>query len=92
MTDAELSDALMGLYAYDTGSRDSGIHDERLRDRVRIEFFTDPGRSGSQIVSDRISRIVRDAFLSEEAISEGYGIEDVADFIRWLSEEMGIEL
>ena len=91
MTESELSDSLMGLFAYDIGCRDSGIHDERLRERVRVELFTDPGRNKSQIVSNRISRIVRDAFLSDEAIADGYGLEDVAEFIKWLDEEMGIE-
>lgn len=92
MTEAELSDSLMGLFAYDLGCVDSGIKDENLRERVRLELFNDPTRSKSQIVSNRISRIVRDEFLSEEAISDGYGLEDVAEFIEWLDERMGIEL
>lgn len=92
MTDAELSDALDGLYAYDTGCRDSGIKDERLRSKVQVEFFTDPERTGSQLISVRMSRIVREMFLSEEALSQGYGLEDVAHFLRWLDDEMGIGL
>lgn len=92
MTTNELADALMGLYAYDVGCTDSGIHDEYLREKVRVELFVDPLRRPQQLVSDRIARIVRDAFLSDEAISNGYGLEDVAEFIDWLDERMGITL
>lgn len=92
MTEKELSDSLLGLFAYDIGCVDSGIKDEGLRNKVRLELFTDPTRNKSQIVSNRISRIVRDAFLSDEAIADGYGLEDVAEFIVWLDEMMGIEL
>lgn len=38
MTDAELFDALDGLFAYDTGATDSGIHDEALRLRALKEL------------------------------------------------------
>jgi hypothetical protein len=33
MTDEELIEALTALYAYDTGSVDSGIHDDALKAR-----------------------------------------------------------
>ena len=36
-----------------------------------------------------VSRLVRDMWLTEEAIGEGYGIEDVFGFTRWLCEMMG---
>lgn len=90
LTDDELFDALNGLYAYDTGSIDSGIHDEALRARVKRELELDA--RPSQIAGDRLARFVRDRMLNEESITAGYGLEDVAGFIRWLGEYMDIEL
>ncbi len=82
MTDAEFANAMIGIYAYDTGSVDSGIHDELLRARVIAELRRDGGEV-------RLSRLVRDHFLSEEALAKHYGIEDVSHFIRWLDDQMG---
>jgi hypothetical protein len=88
LTQAELYAALDGLMAYDLGATDSGIHDERLRARVKDQL---------QALSEEefrftISRFVRDACLAEDQLAAGYGIEDVRDFINWLSREMGIDI
>lgn len=90
MTDDEFTDALMGIYAYDRGSVCSGIHDERLRARVIAELH----RGAQDLVFDRLrlSRIVREQFLTEEALAQQYGIEDVKHFIDWLSERMDYDL
>ena len=88
MNDAELGDALVGLFAYDEGAHDSGIHDERLRLTAKDRLFamsTDEFRLF-------ISRLVREQFLSEEALAQRYGLEDVKDFIRWLSQYMDFTL
>lgn len=86
MTNEELMDALDGLHAYDGGATDSGIHDERLRQRCRHMIDSmDPDES--RIV---LSRGVRDLYLSDEAISEGYGWEDVLDFLKWI--DNGLEI
>lgn len=74
------SDAIDGLWAYDYGAVDSGIKDERLRERIKATLHTDQG-------FEWMTRFAR------ELIAEGqpYTIEDVAKFVRWLS-EMGFDL
>lgn len=84
MSDDELKDALMGLFAYDTGSVDSGIHDEVLRERV-IGLLHKMDEEEFRL---KMSRFVRDWFLTEEALAQRYGIEDVKDFIEWLGDWM----
>ncbi len=90
MTDEELRYALFGLFAYDVGGTDSGIKDERLKDKVRLVLALGSDIRPFQVYSDRLSRLVREEFLSEGAIVAGYGLEDVAVFLRWLEDEMGI--
>ena len=87
MDDETLSNALIGLFAYDTGSVDSGIHDEALRSRAIRELrrLADEDGEADRV---RLSRIVREAFLTEEALELRYGIEDVKEFIDWLSNRM----
>lgn len=91
MTEQELRDALDGLYAYDQGSRDSGIHDEALRAKCIGELQS---RLGPHEVAPRLflSRMIRDMFLTEEALAQGYGIEDVMSFIKWLGTHMGMDV
>lgn len=82
MTDEDLMDALLGLYAYDTGCVDSGIHDERLKQKCREEM--DKDLRPSQLFSDRMARLVRDNMLDEDSIKQGYGLEDVLKFLQWI--------
>jgi len=84
MTDAELWDALDGLKAYDGGALDSGIHDEALRQRVKEYLVSLPEPAALAT----LSRFIRDMYLTDTAITQGYGIESVADFIRWMRDEM----
>jgi len=86
MTDQELMDALSGLFAYDSGATDSGIHDEELRARVIEEIRSDAGQFS--LFGDRVSRLAREMFLTDEAIDEGYGLEDVQLFANWLDDYM----
>lgn len=88
MTDDELRDALDGLYAYDGGA-DSGIHDESLRARV-IQELKD--RRGLGAWRAQVARLVREMWLSEEAIEQGYGTEDAVRFAQWLEDRMGTPL
>lgn len=87
MTDDELRDALEGLYAYDSGSVSSGIRDETLRARCIAEL---QARTGPYELFPRvlIGRMVRDLWLSEEALAEGYGPEEAREFINWLDDRM----
>lgn len=84
MTDEELRAALDGLFAYDSGCVDSGIHDEDLRERCLAELRRQTGRHE---VMPRLllSRMMRDMWLSEEALAQGYGIEDAMSFAEWVS-------
>jgi hypothetical protein len=83
----DLKDAVLGLSAYDMGSTDSGIHDPVLRARVlEILRNMDP-----QTFRLTVSRLFRDAFLSEDALRAGYGIEDARNLMRWF-ERNGIDL
>ena len=88
MTQEKLFDAIDGLSAYDSGCTDSGIHDELLRQRVKdcLNGFTE------EEFSVTMSVYIREHFVSEEAIKQGYGIEDVAYFITWLDKSMGFSL
>lgn len=93
MTEGELREALDGLYAYDGGSTDSGIHDEALRVRVKAQLVADAALAGPNAqVGPRLSRITRDLFLSDEAVEQGYGLEDVAGFLTWLAEYMDFDI
>jgi hypothetical protein len=88
MTEQELRDALEGLYAYDSGARGSGIHDEALRQRCIAAIKAIP--YGPHELAPRLwlSRLIRDMWLSENALSQGYGIEDAISFLKWLEEYM----
>jgi len=83
MTDNELKSALSTLYAAD---KNNGTADETLRASVIAELRKD--RSESELFSVRVTKIVRDMFLSDEVIEQGYGLEDIRDFINWIDEEM----
>jgi hypothetical protein len=82
VTDTELWDALDGLFTYDGGATDSGIHDEGLREQVKKELQEDQ--------ANKYPRVTK--FLHEFYTVPPYTIEDTADFIDWLSAEMGISL
>jgi hypothetical protein len=91
-----LFDALDGLYAYDRGSTDSGIKDEVLREacKVKLEEIREDGISESQLYSARFSgmigRFIQARCLSPEAIKQGYGYEDMRNFLEWLHRDMKV--
>lgn len=91
MDDKELRDALDGLFAYDTGSTDSGIRDEGLRQRcvAELQQRAAPGETAARLF---LSRMIRDMWLSDEALEQGYGIEDALEFTDWLGERMDFEI
>lgn len=84
MTDEELFDALDGLYAYDQGATDSGIHDERLRQRVSEYLDGLETRS----LNETLRRYLLTMYLSDEAFDQGYGVEDVRNVLDWLYDEV----
>lgn len=81
MTEDELFDALEGLFAYDTGCVSSGIHDEVLKMEAIAALF-DMGEDAMKFISARL----RDAYMTDDAIKKGYGIESVVSFVRWLGD------
>lgn len=81
-------DAMSGICAYDGGETDSGIHDEMLRAKVK-EWLDAMSEDQFRLT---ISHYVRTRYLDEDALSKGYGIEDVVAFLRWLDHRMGISL
>jgi hypothetical protein len=88
VTGEEIWAALDGLYAYDMGSRGSGIHDEDLRARVMAEIKAIPLGPYEIVPRLWLSRLVREMWLSDEALAQGYGIEDALGFTKWLDEQM----
>jgi len=84
----QLRKALDGLYAYDTGATDSGIKDESLRQQCIDAIKAIPVGPHELVPRLWLSRLIRDMFLSEEALAQGYGIEDAMSFLRWLEDEM----
>lgn len=92
----ELFDAIDGLFAYDSGAVDSGIHDEKLRMAVQVYLLAllqtgrGPHRRYSPEFSALLGRYIDRFFLGKEAIARGYGLEDLQGFMRWLHERMGI--
>ncbi len=89
MTREELIDALDGLHAYDDGAVQSGIRDESLRSRCIEELKR---RKDAPDAYAFFSTLIRDMWLTDKAIEQGYGIEDAMGFARWLEDRMDIPL
>lgn len=92
MDEKALCEALEGLYAYDGGSLDSGIKDEALRQKCKEYIKSLPLKSSELVPRLWLSRLVRDMWLSEEALEQGYGIEDALKFLQWLQDEMDVPI
>ncbi|PEM55339.1 hypothetical protein [Bacillus wiedmannii] len=88
MNQKKIFESMEGLYAFDTGSTDSGINDELLRKQI-VSYLETLDDNEFRIL---MSTFIREYFVSHEAIENGYGIEDLVQFIKWLDEFMGIEI
>lgn len=86
MEKGRLFDSLSGLHAYDSGCVDSGIKNEVLRDEVK-EYLDNLSENEFRLT---MTEFIREYYVSEKAVEKGYGIEDVAEFIDWLRDKMGI--
>lgn len=75
-----LFDQLEAIHAYDVGAVDSGVHDEVPRRRLKEELFSLP----EDELRLRLSRWVREAYLSDAGLESGYGWEDALEFLRWV--------
>ena len=69
----------------DSGCVDSGIHDEMLREKLKVELRGDHAIKW-------LTRFVREQCVSEQAEAHGYTVEDAASFIKWLSDRMDYDL
>jgi hypothetical protein len=76
----KLFEQLEGIHAYDEGALDSGIHDEALRAKLQREVAAMTPNE----LRLRVSVWVREAYLSDDALSAGYGIEDAVSFWKWI--------
>ena len=87
MNDAELQDALLWLYASDCGLARALGHEPALRSDCRQAIW-------ERLVLNEvelhvwISRLARDAFLSEQALASGHGIDDACEFWSWFDHTM----
>jgi hypothetical protein len=83
MNQTELFDAMLRLYAYDTGSIDSGIKDELLKARVKSQLKAIP----EDEFRLRISRLICYCFVDEHSLKKGYGFKDVISFFQWMNDQ-----
>lgn len=88
MEKSKLYESLSGLIAYDSGSTDSGIKDEFLREEIK-KYMHSLDENEFRVM---VTGFIREYFVCESAVESGYGIEDVKYFIEWLSTFMEIDL
>jgi hypothetical protein len=77
--DVSLFEAMDALMAYDLGAWDSGDGDENTREVVKAYL--------ARLEDDRLRRacaVFARRYLTDEAIAEGYGINDVGEFAEWV--------
>lgn len=78
MDKEKLFDALDGLFAYDGGATDSGIHDESLRKEV-FDFIREEAKRESTFHPSILTEFVKQHYADPP-----YGLEDIKEFIEWL--------
>jgi len=81
MSELEL---MVGLFAYDTGCVDSGIHDNVAKANLFVKFHAYAGENNGEIYP--VITEYATWLLSEDGIKQGYTLEDVKCFISWLSD------
>ena len=81
MTKEEIR-GLLGLFAFDIGTLQSGVIDVTLVQRLKAKLEPIPAAERHAL----LSRIAREEFLSDEAIKLGYGLRAARDFAQWLDE------
>ena len=85
MNVADILKELAGFYAYETGCTDSGVKDDQRRTELVAEL-----RNAMELPDYRQEEAAwfKGYFLSEEAIADGYGVEDAYVFYRWLENDL----
>ena len=84
-TQEDLKDYIDGLYAHHLGFDDE-LHAVVMKKLVLEHLL--PMTPDERRVA--MARVVRDIFLSDEAIAKGYGCEDAYGLICWLSEDLKV--
>ncbi len=91
-------ESLLSLFAYDSGCVDIGIHDELLCGKLRVNLakWAVVGRKEYEFIGKALSipltRMIRDEFISDAQLAQGYTFEDMFRFIDWLASEMDFEI
>lgn len=73
-------------FTYDTGATDSGIN--HSKEEIK-EYLLNLSDDEFRLI---LSRLIREQFLSEDALIQGYGIEDVCSFIDWIRNDLEISI
>jgi hypothetical protein len=79
---------MISIMAYDDGCTDSGMHNEVRREEIK-EWLHSLDEAQFRM---KLSPFIRDYFLSDEALAEGYGLSDVNGWIHWLANYMDFDL
>lgn len=87
MDDLTFGAALLRLYILTGEAENPGSLEVHLRAEC-LEEISQRLNGDEDALRAFLSRLVRDAYLTEEAIDEGAGIEDACGFWRWFSDLM----
>lgn len=82
MTNTEIKNNLINFYAYDSWGSDWGVKDDELKKQTISAL----DEMGYEKASKLLAELFNEKFLSEEKIAEGYGWEDVKNFLDWYEE------
>ena len=87
MDDLTFGAALLRLYILTGGAENPGSPEVHLLAEC-LEQISQRLIDDENGLRTLLSRLVRDAYLTEEAIDEDAGIEDACGFWRWFSDQM----
>lgn len=81
-----MKDKILEKFAYDTGATDSGIN--HLKEDIK-KYLLNLSEDEFRLF---LSRLIREEFLSKNSLEQGYGIEDVSNFINWIKYDLEIDI
>ena len=81
-----MKDKILERFASDTGATDSGIN--HSKEDIK-EYLLNLSENEFRLF---LSRLIREEFLSENSLEQGYGIEDVSSFINWIKYDLEIDI
>ena len=79
MKKQDIANYLISFYDYDSCGSDFGIKNNNLKLEVLTILDNMDYKEESKLISD----IIMDNFLNDKAIVNGYGWEDVKEFLGW---------